>query len=334
METQGPAPFVFEKRAWLDTWDFPSQDDAILLLERDVSWFKPLYFNFEREYDGIPVLLFSRRHYWLGPLFAFMYLLFIWFGPKYMANRKAFDLRGPLKYWNLALAIYSFWGASRVVPHIFVFLWRYGWHATLCSPPVFTYGRGAVGFWTMTFIYSKFFELVDTIFIVLRKRKLNFLHWYHHVTVLMYTWDAFVTEQPPGLYYCGMNYFVHAVMYFYYYLAAAMDKPPKWGMIVTILQIAQMVAGVAITITSLYNSFTYPFMFRSTAAIARDPKSYGECYISRSNMISACAMYSTYFYLFAVFFISRYVNKPKKDAAKSSRKLASPDDPAGCAKEE
>jgi hypothetical protein len=46
-----------------------------------------------------------------------------------------------------------------------------------CGAPEPLYGNAAVGFWVQAFILSKIFELVDTAFIVLRKRPLVFLHW-------------------------------------------------------------------------------------------------------------------------------------------------------------
>ncbi|CAG0895138.1 unnamed protein product [Cyprideis torosa] len=69
------------------------------------------------------------------------------------------------------------------------------------------------GTWTWLFILSKVPELGDTIFIVLRKQPLIFLHWYHHVTVLLYCWYSFAEVISNGRWFITMNYTVHAIMY-------------------------------------------------------------------------------------------------------------------------
>ncbi len=43
-------------------------------------------------------------------------------------------------------------------------------------------------------------ELVDTVFIVLRKKPLILLHWYHHFTVLLYCWHSYATRSSAGVY--------------------------------------------------------------------------------------------------------------------------------------
>ena len=54
----------------------------------------------------------------------------------------------------------------------------------ICQPGEYDYGSGAVILWMSFFTVSKIFELGDTFFVVVRKRPLILLHWYHHVTVL------------------------------------------------------------------------------------------------------------------------------------------------------
>lgn len=51
---------------------------------------------------------------------------------------------------------------------------------------------------TWAFCFSKLPELIDTVFIVLRKQPLIFLHWYHHASVLVYCWFSYQDYSSTG----------------------------------------------------------------------------------------------------------------------------------------
>ena len=129
---------------------------------------------------------FCLKH-WEYPIIAVvLYLIMIYFGPKIMSNRQAFDLTYPLAIWNIVLSIFSLLGALRTVPYLLVLLFTQPFKATVCSHPSISWGsHSPLAFWIMLMNFSKFVELGDTVFIVLRKKPLIFLHWYHHVTVLL-----------------------------------------------------------------------------------------------------------------------------------------------------
>lgn len=48
------------------------------------------------------------------------------------------------------------------------------------------------------------------------RRPVLFIHWYHHVTVLVFTWFTNSQAISAGRWYLVMNYAVHSVMYAYY----------------------------------------------------------------------------------------------------------------------
>lgn len=133
----------------------PSVLGPMLLLDREYPNFPWFFFPFEKNFEPYNILRISKRITWLGPTFCILYLLFVYYGPKYMQNRKPYDLGRPLQYWNLTLGVLSAWGALRVVSHLGLYVTKVGFRASLCIPPIVGYGFGAPGFWSAVFIYSK-----------------------------------------------------------------------------------------------------------------------------------------------------------------------------------
>merc|ERR1712060_548059 len=118
-----------------------------------------------------------------------------------------------------------------------------------------TFGSGSTGLWIFLFIISKFPELFDTFFIVVNKKRLIFLHWYHHVTVLLYCWHSYASRIGTGLWFASMNYTVHSVMYFYFGLTQLgptyRKMVKRFSVLVTMLQLTQMMVGIAVTVASI-----------------------------------------------------------------------------------
>jgi len=261
----------------------------------------------ERGFMGDSFTAQCRGWWWVSYVVSSAYLLGLWAGTASMKDRKPYDLRAPLVLWNLLLAIFSLVGALRTAPHLLLLLWDFGFEYTVCRAAVPSYGNGPSGLWVLLFIYSKYFELVDTLFLVLRKRKVGFLHWYHHCSVLLYCWHAYMWETPTGIYFTAMNYSVHAIMYFYYFLAATCSRPPKWGLLVTILQLVQMAVGIAITLSHLRILLTGTVQ---------------HCDGHIPNLTAALGMYASYFVLFAQFLFNRYCLKRGREDARKLGKAA------------
>jgi len=258
--------------------------------------------QWEQDFEGGPLLRFCRNQWWVSYFFSTLYLIGLWKGTSMMKDREAFGLKPVLALWNLLLAVFSFVGVVRTGPHLLTLLKDFGFNYTVCRAGLPSYGNGAVGFWVSLFIFSKYFELFDTILLVVRKRKVGFLHWYHHCSVLLYCWHAYVWEMPTGIYFVVMNYAVHSIMYFYYFLAA-IGKPPAWALMVTIMQLSQMAVGIAITVCHVYI-----LVYRTVP----------HCDGHIPNLAAALAMYASYFILFAQFLARRYCRRPSSGDAKKT----------------
>lgn len=149
-------------------------------------------------------------------------------------------------------------------------------------------------FWAWLFGLSKVIEFGDTIFVILRKSPLMFLHWYHHLTVLIYTWYGIRRLSEFCLWFAGMNYFVHTLMYTYYAFSASGRKFPAFiAQAITLLQMSQMFFGIIINFLSLkkYEEF--------------------DCDVNYGMAYMGLVIYSSYLVLFGNFFFHRYIRRKK-----------------------
>ncbi|XP_045882121.1 elongation of very long chain fatty acids protein 3 [Meles meles] len=252
-------------------------------------------YNFELFWDMRPLL----EEYWATSFpIALVYLLLIFVGQNYMKARKGFNLQGPLILWSLGLAIFSILGALRTWGYMATLLLRGNLKKTLCfsnfaSTPV-------IGFWSGLFVLSKVIELGDTAFIILRKRPLIFVHWYHHSSVLVYTSFGYKSKVSAGGWFMTMNYGVHAIMYIYYTLRAAKLKSPTWlPMLITSLQILQMFMGATVGVLT--------YIWRQEQG----------CHTTMEHCFWSLVLYTTYFILFAHFFHQTYIVPKVKAKTKS-----------------
>ncbi|XP_033738665.1 putative fatty acid elongation protein 3 [Pecten maximus] len=247
---------------------------------------------FEQQYDGSWFRDYMHRHWQDSFIYSTVYVLVVFCGKKWMENRPRYDLRPYLATWSAILGIFSIIGAIRTVPELITSVRDYGMEYSICVP---SYHIGATGFWSSMFAISKVIELGDTIFIVLRKQQLLFLHWYHHTTVLIYVWYMSRADEGMGRWFIGMNYTVHSFMYTYYALRAMKINIPRYiSMMVTSLQLTQMIVGFSVT------CIAYHLSQRSVCVVSTGPIIYG------------LIMYASYFVLFArVFYINYLSEKPR-----------------------
>ncbi|XP_065164278.1 very long chain fatty acid elongase 6 [Atheta coriaria] len=258
-------------------------------------------FNFESEFKHQHTRTWMETNWTLAFYYVGLYMVLIFGGQHWMQSRPRFELRGVLVCWNTALASFSLMGAMRTVPEFITTITHHGLYHSVCIPSFIEQDKVS-GFWTWMFVLSKLPELGDTLFIVLRKQPLIFLHWYHHITVLLYSWFSYTQYTSSARWFIVMNYCVHSVMYSYYALRAMGYSPPRqFAMVITSLQLLQMVVGCAV------NLWARQLLQAGT-----------ECHVSDINVKLSIAMYFSYFVLFARFFYKAYFSGDRRKKAKNA----------------
>ncbi|WFD28083.1 very-long-chain 3-oxoacyl-CoA synthase [Malassezia nana] len=190
---------------------------------------------------------------------------------------------------------------ERVIPHIF----SHGLHSTICAQPMFY----LVEMYHIINYYFKYWEFVDTFFLVIKKKKLMFLHVYHHMATAALCYSQIKYETPVSWVVITMNLAVHVIMYGYYAMATLGIRCP-WKKWITTGQILQFVIDLVFCLYAWYNH-TVALNFPSLPHV-------GPCEGSPVAAVQGVFVLTSYLFLFILFYRGTYqARKPSTTTRKT-----------------
>lgn len=205
----------------------------------------------ESKFDETRCSAWMSRYWWLCFIFSMIYVGLVFGGKALMEKRHPWAMRHALCMWSTGLAAFSIYACFKIYPRFYNLLIYGGFEYTVCDMS-YAIGSREMGIWAWLFPLSKLPELFDTFFIIVRKSKLSFLHWYHHFSVFIYCWYSYAFPISTGVWFGTVNYSVHAVMYLYYAVRASGRYPPRWlARAVTTLQLSQMFFGLFLNFSAI-----------------------------------------------------------------------------------
>ncbi|KAF9580745.1 hypothetical protein BGW38_002483 [Lunasporangiospora selenospora] len=110
-----------------------------------------------------------------------------------------------------------------------------------------------LGYYSYYFYLSKYYEIVDTIIILLKGRRSSLLQTYHHAGAIITMYLGYNFRAHPIWIFTTFNSFVHTIMYAYYAATSIGLKPPGKKYI-TSMQITQFWTGIALALWYLLAS--------------------------------------------------------------------------------
>jgi hypothetical protein len=116
-----------------------------------------------------------------------------------------------------------------------------------------------LAFWGWWFYLSKFYEVLDTVIILVKGKRSTTLQKYHHAGAMLSMWAGMRYMSPPIWMFVQINSGIHAMMYTYYTLSALGYRVPNFvKRTLTTMQITQFLVGASFAALHLFVSYTVP----------------------------------------------------------------------------
>lgn len=237
-----------------------------------------------------------------------VYLVVILGGRELMRNQPAFKLNTLFKLHNLMLTLVSASLLILFIEQLVPTLWNHGLYNNICGAP--GWSPQLVTLYYLNY-WTKYIELLDTVFLVLKKKPLTFLHCYHHPATALLCFTQLVGHTSVSWVPITLNLTVHVVMYWYYFQSARGIRV-AWKEWITRLQITQFVIDLGFVYFATYDYVVHT-NFPSFPHV-------GEC----AGELWAAAAGDLILLSYLVLFISFYISTYKKQASsKAAAKKAS-----------
>lgn len=218
---------------------------------------------------------------------SFLYIPIILIFQEIMKKRKEIEAKYIKILWNLSLSFFSFLGV------LFIILYDKNVlkYLILEEKEYSAITRAVICIFTLT----KVIEYGDTLFLILKKKKLTFLHSYHHLTVVIYCLYSQKELVSHAHYFVFLNLIVHSIMYCYFGCIYIIPKIVyRFRKLITCLQIFQMFIGIFISYYAIKNVDNNVYI---------------------NNAIASFTLYLTYAFLFLNFYFNNYYRNIKGDVA-------------------
>lgn len=278
-----------------------------------------------------PADLFLCRSPWPVVVIVSLYLLFVLkLGRQFMANRQPYNLQRVLKVYNIVQIVYNSLVLATVGNRVSCYPRR-----NSCSLTVLSITFQSIGFIVkyqpydasclmvmpvnnpikvlerrLSYLYylNKYVDLLDTVFIVLRKsyKQISALHLLHHLLMPIsgYFFIRFVGFGGHPILMGLLNLFVHIIMYGYYYLSIHQPQMKRniwWKKYITILQMVQFIIIFVHSLWTLKQK---------------------NCAVPRSIIYTMLLMSGVMFSMFTNFYIHAYILPKRKQFKEKKEQFA------------